>query len=72
VDSLEDGAAILLANWLKDETEEATPELAGFYADLLNAALSEVNWNEIATHWVEVAAAARAGRRCAPSRRRGR
>ena len=53
VDLREDRAAILLASWLKDETEGGTPALLGFYADVLNAAISEVNWNEIATNWVE-------------------
>lgn len=33
---------------LKDEFEDGAPELSGSYADLLNAALSEINWNEIA------------------------
>lgn len=33
---------------LKDEHEENTPETVGVYADLLNAALSEVDWHEIA------------------------
>lgn len=38
----------LLADWLKDEHEEALPELQGLAADLLNAAMDEVNWHEIA------------------------
>ena len=33
---------------LKDEHEENRPELTGTYADLLGAALSMVNWYEIA------------------------
>ena len=37
-----------LAQMLKDAHEEALPELQGFAADLLNAAMSEVNWIEIA------------------------
>jgi hypothetical protein len=37
-----------LASQLKDQFEENAPELSGCYADLLNAALSEVNWHEIA------------------------
>jgi hypothetical protein len=32
---------------------ESAPELTGTYADLLNAALSEVNWYEIAEHMVD-------------------
>lgn len=41
-------AQIALAQALKDEHEENTPEVTGIYSDLLNAALSEVNWHEIA------------------------
>lgn len=39
----------LLADVLKDEHEEATPELgASVFSDLLNAALGSVDWDEIA------------------------
>lgn len=51
----EDRAAINLADALKDEHEESLPELTGFAADLLNAAMSEVNWHEIAKNLVEAA-----------------
>ena len=50
----EDGDALYetsrrrLAALLKEGYEENMPELEGVYADLLNAALSEVNWREIA------------------------
>ena len=37
-----------LADTLKEEHENALPELSGFACDLMNAALSEVNWHEIA------------------------
>lgn len=40
-----------LANQLKDEFEEAAPELKGFWADLMGAALSEVDWHEVAKHY---------------------
>jgi hypothetical protein len=43
-----ENAALILASQLKDQFEENAPELVGCYADLLNAALSEVNWREIA------------------------
>lgn len=50
----------VLANQLKDEFDEAECNLldsakapASVWADLLNAALSEVNWHEIAEHYVE-------------------
>lgn len=38
-----------LGDYLKNYYDESLPEsLAGVYLDLLNAALSEVNWDEIA------------------------
>ena len=40
---------------LKGEHEEALPEIHGFAADLLNAAMSEVNWREIANSLLEQA-----------------
>ena len=42
-----------LAAMLKDEHEEALPELQGFASDLLNASLSSVNWIEIAESLLE-------------------
>lgn len=48
-------ATVSLADQLKAETEEAAPEITGFYADVLGAAISEVNWFEIAEHWIEEA-----------------
>ena len=44
----EESAAAQLADALKSEHEENRPEVSGMYADLLGAALSEVNWLEIA------------------------
>jgi hypothetical protein len=49
----EDAAAYTLSERLKDEHEEGTPTVTGVYADLLNAALSEVNWYEIAQSLLE-------------------
>lgn len=49
----EERAVLALEKQLQNEHEEALPELEGFVADLLNAAMSEVNWHEIAQHWVE-------------------
>jgi hypothetical protein len=47
-------ASHALSRRLKDEVEELAPELgASMWADLLGAALSEVNWHEIAEHMVE-------------------
>ena len=43
----------VLAQWLKAFVEESAPSLdASLYGDLLNAALSEVNWHEIAGNWL--------------------
>ena len=50
----EESAANALAEWLKNATMDGAPELgASMYADLLGAALSEVNWHEIAESWLE-------------------
>ena len=48
-------AAYMLADRLKDDHEEALPEVTGFASDLLNAAMSEVNWQEIAKGFVSEA-----------------
>jgi len=41
----------LLADIVKDFVEENAPEIeASMYSDLLNAAMSEVDWYEIAEH----------------------
>jgi len=43
-----DAATGRLADVLKTEHQDNAPELQGTYADLLGAALSEVDWYEIA------------------------
>jgi hypothetical protein len=48
-----ESAAVQLADTLKSECEENQPEVSGVYADLLGAALSEVNWLEIAENMLE-------------------
>ncbi len=43
-----------LANEIKDQHEDFMPELGcSVYSDLMAAALSEVNWYEIASHLIE-------------------
>ena len=37
-----------LSGWLKDWVSEMQPEVNGLWADLLGAALGEVDWDEIA------------------------
>jgi hypothetical protein len=48
-------AALDLAERLKDEITESNPlaDGASFFADVLNAAIAEVNWYEIAEHWLD-------------------
>ena len=49
-------ASFDLADRLKEHFEEAAsqwmPDQASFFADMLNASLSSVNWQEIASHYV--------------------
>lgn len=52
-----ENAAFELQDELKDQHEEAAEQsgvpTSGFVADLFNAAMSEVNWHEIATSLIE-------------------
>jgi hypothetical protein len=48
-DSRKRNAALELAEELKAETAEGAPPADGFYADVLNASIAEVNYREIAT-----------------------
>jgi hypothetical protein len=48
-------ATLTLADRLKDELEEQQSELTGVtgvFSDLLSAAMSEVDWHEIAEHYI--------------------
>jgi hypothetical protein len=47
-----EAAAGKLADMLKAEHEEAMPELQGWAADILNAAFSEIDFHEIAAHYL--------------------
>jgi hypothetical protein len=51
--TVEERARFYLSDILKQTHEDELPEIKGFAADLLNAAMSEVNWYEIAEHLVE-------------------
>lgn len=42
----------VLADSLKDWLEEQMPEVEGVWADLLNAAFSEVDWFAVAEHYL--------------------
>lgn len=44
-----------LADAIKEAHQDSLPELSGFACDLMTAALSEVNWFEIATALFEEA-----------------
>lgn len=48
-----DDAATELANYIENLHEEIKPQVEGTFADLLSAALAEVNWREIAEHHVD-------------------
>jgi hypothetical protein len=48
-----EAACAALADRLRTEVEEAAPALDGMYADLLSAALSEIDWHEIAQDHLE-------------------
>lgn len=54
-----ENASFALADRLKDSYEAAALEWmrdqASFFADMLNASLSAVNWQEIASHYVNEA-----------------
>lgn len=51
----EESAWFHFADWLKDWHEENRPEMptCGLYYDLLSGALSAVNWDEIARHYID-------------------
>lgn len=49
----EERAALDLSESLKQHFELEQPEVTGFWADMLNAAMSEVNWHEIAEHYID-------------------
>jgi len=53
----EDWAKYQLSEQIKAEHEENNPccQFANCYSDLMNAALSEVNWYEIAEHFIDKA-----------------
>ncbi len=55
-ESVDDARVSVLADLLKEWHDENMPEGSGVYADLLNAALSEVNWGEIAHSLLDDAA----------------
>jgi tryptophanyl-tRNA synthetase len=42
-----------LADQMENEFEEFQPELKGVYADLLSAATQEINWDEIASNYIQ-------------------
>lgn len=47
-----------LSGGMKEHYSDASEQLSGvegFWADLMGAALSEVNWHEISEHWINEA-----------------
>ena len=55
VETRKNDATLALADMLKAQHEEAMPEVTGTFADLLGAALGQVNWYEIASHILDAA-----------------
>jgi hypothetical protein len=51
--TVREAARINMADRLKSELEDATPEVEGMWSDLLSAALSEVNWPELAAAFLD-------------------
>ena len=50
----EENAVFAFADRLKEEKEQENPvEGANFWADMMNAALSEVNYHDIAEHYID-------------------
>lgn len=48
-----ENAVFELAEALESETRDNAPEVEGFYGDILTMAIKEVNFHEIAEHWIE-------------------
>ena len=52
--TVEEAERFLLADWIKEEITEGSPEMEpSVYSDLLEAAFGEVNWSEIAGNLLE-------------------
>lgn len=53
-----DAAVAGLSEWLEETVKGRAPDLgASIWADLMNAAICEVNWREIARSWIDEAKA---------------
>ena len=48
-----DDAVDELAEIIESDFNEFMPEVSGFFADMLNGAMREVNWHEIAKHYID-------------------
>lgn len=51
--------AIVLGDEMKDWFNEEKPDLDGFWADLLNSALADVDWQDVAETFIDAAIEAR-------------
>lgn len=51
----QDEATERLAEIIESDFEEFMPEAEGFFADAISMAMREVNWQEIACHYVQEA-----------------
>lgn len=52
-DDRRDDAYTALAKELEADIKESQPTVTGFRADMLNAALSEIDYREIAEHYID-------------------
>jgi len=48
-----EGSTRKLAKRLEYELAQVPDDLSGFHKDLMNAALGEVDWDELASHYIE-------------------
>lgn len=56
IDGRKEGVRVMADLMKEHYAEQADQRESGFWLDLLTAALSEVNWFEIAEHWIDEAA----------------
>lgn len=49
--AVREALAMDLAQEMEEDHEDARPKTKGMYSDLLNAAMHEINWREIADHF---------------------
>lgn len=48
-----DDITSIVADYIYDIFLDFAPDVEGFYSDMINSALTSVNWHEIAKHYVD-------------------